>query len=181
MTTNDPEPGPPRLQLTFEHLDSAARLKPAHRDQCYRLVRRLRGLYVGSGMGWNASGKRREMAMAGMNYELAIDSSGRIAGFASYTPVDELDDGTPCAFLYELHVRTPSRGLGQTLLDRVRASAPSGRVALTVFCANDAAARFYARNGFVQVGDVVYAEDQPRRRASGWRTLLWERGARSQD
>jgi GNAT superfamily N-acetyltransferase len=160
----------------IHHVDNPQALTDSQFMQCYELVRRLRGIYIGSGMGWSPRQKKDEMAMPGMHYALVLADSGQtVEGFASYTLDDELDDGRQCTYLYELHARWPGRGLGRRLLEYVQGTATGGRVALTVFIANNPATEFYRRNGFVQDGETIYAENEPRRKASGWCVMVWTR------
>lgn len=53
------------------------------------------------------------------------------------------------AMVTALYVATPGRGIGKTLLDNAKSG--RDRLELWTFVANEAARRFYAREGFVEV------------------------------
>lgn len=127
-------------------------LKDRHEyfEECYKLIRKLRGLYIGSGMGWNAREKKEEMAQTGMKYILLVEA-GKVIAFCSY--LNDYEDELNVVYLYELHVsKTHQRGgLGKLLLDKTVSAARESNVPyvmLTAFRHNKNAVSFYQKNGF---------------------------------
>ncbi len=94
----------------------------------------------------------------------ALEPDGALAGFVTLQPRSgELDQIAVAPW-------AARRGLGHVLLGEARALAP-GVITLTVNQDNHHALRFYAREGFVKIGEGVNA-------MSGLRTLRMEwRGA----
>lgn len=118
-------------------------------DQCYKLVLRLRKMYMQSGMGWNSRAKKKEMRQPQMQYLFAVPEHepNAIAGFASIMfecstdlvesdkENDDVDKNraaismdrdnasqiTDQAYLYELHVDNAYQGcgLGKSLLSKL--------------------------------------------------------------
>lgn len=137
-------------QLVLVH-KPAVKITPNEFGQCYKLVRRLRGMYIGAQEGWSRENKFTEMrSTTGLEYALFLYKS-QVAAFASYVLHDELD-GEPCTFLWEIHVDQKFRrhGLGRRLLKEVfeGAKTASGLVMLRCFRSNKRARMFYENEGF---------------------------------
>lgn len=129
----------------------AKKVTPNEFGQCYKLVRRLKGMYVGAGEGWSRQSKFTEMRSTdGLEYTLFMHKS-QVAAFASHVLHDELN-GEPCTFLWEIHVDRKFRrhGLGRRLLNEVLEDArkASGLIMLRCFRSNRSARMFYENEGF---------------------------------
>lgn len=118
--------------------------------ECYRLVRKIRPLYIASGEGWAKKEKIAEMeSTPNLEYILGVDTSNKIVCFISFV-LDDLDDhNKPTTFIYELHVSPEMRGLGlgTVLMRKLKALAPHS-ITLRVFTCNKNAIKFYSSQGF---------------------------------
>jgi ribosomal protein S18 acetylase RimI-like enzyme len=162
-------------QFTFEQKTSG-NLEEEEFVICYKMIRRLRHMYISSGMGWNAREKKAEMKMDGMQY-LLVRKDNHLIAFASFVLDDELDDGTSVTYLYELHVDPTYRGsgLGTLLMERIRNQWPNS-IALTVFNVNGNAIRFYKQLGFKSTSSSSSPSSSSSsafKRSIGWQELIW--------
>lgn len=122
-------------------------------DQCYKLVRgNLKGMYEGSGVGWDSQHKKQEMQEDGMEFMIysSEDSSStkKIDAFASFIH-DTEEYGIKTTYLYEIQVSKEYRNkkIGTLLINQLKKKSV-GVIMLTVFCMNDRAIDFYKRHGF---------------------------------
>ncbi|ANB11963.1 histone N-acetyltransferase (predicted) [Sugiyamaella lignohabitans] len=167
---------------------------------CYNMVRKLRGLYIASGLGWNAKDKKAEMRYTpGMQFLVIrspatstpitsspvtpnTDTAPAVTAFASFVLDDHLnEDGTGdrVTYLYELHVSPTNQGsgYGRQLINEIRrlSTLKTGSplpIALTVINANHKARAFYRHLGFTPIAN----DDEPpaKRSRTGWHQLRLE-------
>jgi len=104
----------------------------------------------------------QDLADPAHRFRLAVDD-GAVAGYAKLSPLwlDPASVGADAVQLSQLYVAAAWQGAGiaqalmSWVLDTARADgAPA--LALTVWEENDRAKRFYARYGFVHVGDYAF-------------------------
>jgi ribosomal protein S18 acetylase RimI-like enzyme len=132
----------------------------------YKLVRKnMKGMYEGSGMGWNRVDKIDEMEDEELAYHVAREN-GEMLGFVSF--MHTVEDDVEVVYLYELQVAKGRQGHGvgkelmRVVIDEARAC---GRpIMLTVFLMNERAIGFYRRYGFERVG----RGPQEGKRVRGW-------------
>lgn len=132
-------------------------------NQCYKLIRKLRGFYIGSGMGWNAKEKKQEMSQKHMKYIILYlpkqdhhDASRRrttniVTAFCSF--LEDYEDDLNVVYVYELHVNKgyQRNGYGKHLLNEMIKYATDKNIShimLTAFLKNQLAIAFYQKNGF---------------------------------
>lgn len=174
---DDDSPQKSQTRATTLKLMRASDVSPSDLEECYKLVRKIRALYLSAGVPWSKSAKMKEMQAPGMWYLIAMpDQQERsiltkastrhttnarsIAGFASFV-LDDVDSfEVPCIYLYEIHVQRNFQGLGigKQLMERIVELAKERKlpINLTVFDFNKKAIQFYEMWGF----SVVPLEDQ---------------------
>lgn len=135
--------------------------------QLYNLVRKnMKGMYEGSGMGWNRVDKIEEMEDEDLQYHVARDSENSILGFISF--MHTVEDDQKVVYLYELQVVKgfQGKGVGKGLMEVVLAESQRSKrsIMLTVFLMNERAVGFYRKYGFQRVG----RGPQEGRRVRGW-------------
>lgn len=133
----------------------------------YTLVRKnMKGMYEGSGMGWNRVDKLEEMEDPDLEYHVARNPNGELLGFISF--MHTVEEGQKVVYLYELQVVKGSqgKGLGKGLMEVVLAESESCQrnIMLTVFLMNQRAVTFYKKYGFQRIG----RGPQEGRRVKGW-------------
>ncbi|GMM51202.1 hypothetical protein DASB73_021600 [Starmerella bacillaris] len=107
-------------------------------SQCYKLVRKLRPMYIASREPWDRKSKINEMIETeGMEFILLLTETGDVAAFVSFIEKDYLYD-IPCVFIWELHVHPDFRrqGLATQLVYQVLERAGNGDTERTNKCAD---------------------------------------------
>lgn len=136
--------------------------------QLYNLVRKnMKGMYEGSGMGWNRVDKMEEMEDEELEYHVARDADNdSIIGFISF--MHTVEDDQKVVYLYELQVVKgfQGKGVGKGLMEVVLAESQRSKrsIMLTVFLMNERAVGFYKKYGFQRLG----RGPQEGRRVRGW-------------
>lgn len=123
---------------------------------CFNLISHTSSAaYAASSRGWHPAAKLKEMREAAMQYLLVSKMASAMTaedleGFLSYQLVDE-DGVGPVIYIYEIHVASPGKGVGTSLMqcvDAIGRREGKRKAMLTVFVSNQAAIRFYERCGY---------------------------------
>lgn len=102
-----------------------------------------------------------ELAKPGATFRLAEDGAG-LLGYCAVGPVTlPVEPGPPSIELHQLYLAERGKGSGaaQALMDWAIATARTGgaaRMVLSVYVDNHRARRFYARNGFREIGKYEF-------------------------
>lgn len=122
---------------------TARQMSESEISSCYKLVRKLRSLYLATPEGWNKQRKLGEMRQSNLEYIL-ITHDDEIAAFVSFERNDRDLDNELCTYIWEFHVseKFKRQGLGRQLMTTLLESS-AHKLLLRSFNANKPAVRFY--------------------------------------